>query len=122
MVDNLGHVIVSIREVNQRTLCLCSPVQVWSFELDRVALDERVDKILTPQLGDSIPLPSQELANQMTRIKDKKKMELLSLESHALTNQFRREVDYAARRIHVLIAKSGRQGIDVDIIRQKFSF
>ena len=58
----------------------------------------------------------------MTRMKDKKKIELLSLESHALTSQFRREIDSAARRIHVLIAKSGRQGIDVDIIQENFSF
>lgn len=58
----------------------------------------------------------------MSRIKDKKKMELLSAESHTLTNQFRREIDSAARRIHTLIAKSGTQGLDVDIIQENFSF
>ena len=49
-------------------------------------------------------------------------MELLSVESHTLTNEFRREIDSAARRIHTLIAKSGRQGLDVDIIQENFSF
>ena len=98
-----------------------------SIELKRIALDERVDKMLTPQFdsikpGESIPPLSQELASQLTRMKNKKKMELLSFESHTLTGQFRREIDSAARRIHVLEAKSGRQGIDVDIIQENFSF
>ena len=49
-------------------------------------------------------------------------MELLSVESHILTGEFRREIDSAARRIHTLIAKSGTQGLDVDIIQENFSF
>jgi hypothetical protein len=49
-------------------------------------------------------------------------MELPSVESHTLTNEFRREIDSAARRIHTLIAKSGRQGLDVDIIQENYSF
>ena len=49
-------------------------------------------------------------------------MELISVESHTLTNEFRREIDSAARRIHTLIAKSGRKGLDVDIIQENFSF
>jgi ERCC4-related helicase len=129
MKQILSSVNVTLKPI-QRTGIIANPMtadEVSSVELKRIALDERVDKILSPQFDnikpwDSITLPSLEVANQMTRIKDKKKMELLSLESHALTNQFRREVESAARRIHVLIAKSGRQGIDVDIIQEKFSF
>ena len=48
-------------------------------------------------------------------------MELLSLESHSLTSGFRRGIDSAARRIHTLIAKSGRQPLDVDIIQENLS-
>ena len=129
MKQILSSIIVTLKPI-QRAHVVTNPMtadEVSSFELQRIALDERVDKILSPQfdsmkLGDSIPLPSRELANQLARMKDRKKVELLSLESHTLTNQFRREVDSAARRIHVLIAKSGRQGIDVDIIQENFSF
>jgi hypothetical protein len=53
---------------------------------------------------------------------DKKRMELLSPESHTLTDGFRREIDSAARRIHTLIAKSGRQPLDVDTIQENLSF
>jgi hypothetical protein len=49
-------------------------------------------------------------------------MELVSLESHTLTDGFRREIDSAARRIHTLIPKSGRQPLDVEIIQQNLSF
>jgi hypothetical protein len=65
---------------------------------------------------------SPESTNQLIRKKDKKRMELLSLESHTLTDGFRREIDSAARRIHTLIAKSGRPPLDVEIIQQNLSF
>ena len=49
-------------------------------------------------------------------------MELLSLESQTLTDGFRRKIDSAVRRIRTLIAKSGRQPLDVDIIQERLSF
>src|SRR5215467_5562688 len=112
----------------QRTPVLTNPMtadEISSFKLKRIALDERVDKALSSQYDASKlaeALTSQESNNSLNRIKDKKKMELLSIESHTLTNEFRREIDSAARRIHTLIAKSGRQGLDVDIIQENFSF
>ena len=98
-----------------------TPDEVSYFESRRIVLDDRVDKMLLPQLEtikvDDL-LPS---TNQLIRMKDKKRMELLSLESHTLTDGFRKEIDSAARRIHTLIAKSGRQLLDVDIIQQSLS-
>ena len=101
-----------------------TPDEVLSFELNRTALDERVDNMLLPPVDiikkdDSTP--SSESMNQLIRRKDKKRMELLSLESHSLTSGFRRETDSAARKIHTLIAKSGRQPLDVDIIQENLS-
>jgi hypothetical protein len=111
----------------QRTDVLANPMtadEVSYFESRRIVLDDRVDKMLSPHLetikvGDLLPPPQS--TNQSIRMKDKKRMELLSLESHTLTNGFRREIDSAARRIHTLIAKSGRQPLDVDIIQQSLS-
>jgi ERCC4-related helicase len=80
--------------------------EISSFILKRIALDERVDKALSSQYDASKvaeALASQE-SNNSNRIK-KKKMELLSVESHTLTNEFGSEIDSAARRIHTLIAK-----------------
>ena len=54
--------------------------------------------------------------------KNKKIDGLFSLESRTFNNGFRKVVDSAARRIHTLIAKSGRQGLDVDIIQETFAF
>jgi hypothetical protein len=54
--------------------------------------------------------------------KNKKKDELLSLESRTFDTGFRKAVDSAARRIHSLIAKSGRQGLGIDIIQEAFAF
>ncbi len=111
----------------QRTDVLANPMtadEVSYFESRRIVLDDRVDKMLSPHLEtikvDDLLSPPQS-TNQSIRMKDKKRMELLSLESHTLTNGFRREIDSAARRIHTLIAKSGRQPLDVDIIQQSLS-
>ena len=102
-----------------------APDEVLSFELNRAALDERVDKMLSPSADlikkDDLP-PFLESTNQLIRKKDKKRMELLSLESNTLTDGFMREIDSAARRIHTLIAKSGRHPLDVDIIQENLSF
>jgi len=129
--EKMKEILSSIRpklKPIQRTPVLTNPMtadEISSFKLKRIALDERVDKALSSQYDASKlaeALTSQESNNSLNRIKDKKKMELLSVESHTLTNEFRREIDSAARRIHTLIAKSGRQGLDVDIIQENFSF
>jgi ERCC4-related helicase len=128
-IEKMKEILSSIRpklKPIQRTAILTNPMtadEISSFKLKRIALDERVDKALSSQYDASkVTLTSQESNNSLNRIKDKNKMELLSVESHTLTNEFRREMDSAARRIHTLIAKSGRQGLDVDIIQENFSF
>jgi ERCC4-related helicase len=128
-IEKMKEILSSIRpklKPIQRTAILTNPMtadEISSFKLKRIALDERVDKALSSQYDASkVTLTSQESNNSLNRIKDKNKMELLSVESHTLTNEFRREIDSAARRIHTLIAKSGRQGLDVDIIQENFSF
>jgi ERCC4-related helicase len=127
MKQILSSISITLKPI-QRAHVLANPMtpdEVLSFELNRTALDERVDKMLSPPVEiikeDDIP-PSLESTNQLIRKKDKKRMELLSLESQTFTNGFRREIDSAARRIHTLIAKSGRQPLDVDIIQENLSF
>jgi hypothetical protein len=94
----------------------------------RTLFDERVDKMLPPSPNsdmmkvDSLRSSSPGSENELIRMRDKKRVELLSFESQTFTKTFRREIDSAARRIHTLIAKSGRQGIDVDKIQENFSF
>ena len=101
-----------------------TPDEVSSFESKRIVLDDRVDKMLSPHL-DTIKandsLPSSQPTDQLLRMKYNKRMELLSVESRTLTNGFRREIDSAARKIHTLVAKSGRQPLDVDIFQQNLS-
>jgi len=105
-----------------------TPDEVSSFESMRALFDERVDKMLYPPTHSEMTKVDSLLSsfpgsnNELIRMRDKKRVELLSFESRTLTNTFRREIDSAARRIHTLIAKSGRQGIDVDKIQENFSF
>ena len=129
MKQILSGVIMTLKPV-QRAAIQTSPMtadEISSFELKNTALDEQVDKIASAPLdimkaGDLLPSP--ESAYQPVRMmgRKQKRMELLSLESCTPTNGFRKEVVSAARRIHTLIAKSGRQGLDVDIIQETFTF
>ena len=127
MKQILSSISVTLKPI-QRADVLANPMapeEVLSYELNRTAFDKQVDKILIPPVDitqkDDSP-PSIETRNQLIRKKDRHSMELLSLQSHTLTNGFRREIDSAARRIHTLIAKSGRQPLDIDIIQENLSF
>jgi len=109
--------------------------EISSFEFKRTAINKGVDKMLLSPLdiirdADGL-LSSPGSSNHSDRIrtavdkeneKNKKRHELLSLESRTSTNGFRKAVDSAARRIHTLIAKSGRQGLDVDVIQETLAF
>ena len=127
MKQILSGISVTLKPI-QRADVLANPMtpqEVLSYELNRTAFDKQVDKILIPPVDitkkDDSP-PSIETRNQMIRKKDRHRMELLSVLSHTLTNGIRREIDSAARKIHRLIAKSGRQPLDIDIIQQNLSF
>jgi hypothetical protein len=107
--------------------------EISSFEFKRRTLGKGVDRIISSPLDnikDVDLLPSLVPSNRSDRMstadkenkKNKKRDELHSLESRTFNNGFRKAVDSAARRIHTLIAKSGRQGFDVDIIQETFAF
>jgi ERCC4-related helicase len=121
----------------QRADLLVDPMtadEISSFEFKHTAINKGVDKMLSSTLDimkdDDGLLPSPGSSNHSDRMravdkeneKNKKRDELFSLESRTFNNGFRKVVDSAARRIHTLIAKSGRQGLDVDIIQETFAF
>jgi hypothetical protein len=123
----------------QRADILADPMtadEISSFEFKRTILGKEVDKKISSTIDitrDAIDLPPLSLAsiNRLVRTravdsedndKNKKIGKLLSRESGITTTRFRKMMDSAMRRIHTLIAKSGRQGLDVDIIQETFSF
>jgi Fanconi anemia group M protein len=120
----------------QRADILSDPMtsdEISSFELKRTILGKGVDKMpssIVDIIKDDTLLPSLGLTNPSTKMrtvdkendKNKKIGGLPSLESRISTNRFRKAVDSAARRIHTLIAKSGRQGLDIDIIQETYAF
>ena len=129
MKQILSGITMTLKPV-QRAAIQTSPMtadEISSFELKNTALDNRVDKIVSAPLditkADLLPSPESTYQPIRTMVRKQKRRELLSLESGILTNGFRKEeIDSAARRIHALIARSGRQGLDVDIIQETFTF
>ena len=137
MKQILSTISMTLKPV-QRADILVDPMtadEISSFEFKRPELDKGVDKMLSSPLeiikdADDL-LPSPGSSNHSDRMraavdkeneKHKKRDGLLSHESRTFNNGFRKVVDTAARRIHTLIAKSGRQGLDVDIIQETFAF
>jgi Fanconi anemia group M protein len=103
-----------------------TPEEVSMYESKRKILDGKVDKMVSSQCEVSTDATIYntpfELTAKLSRLKDKNKMDLLSIETYALTNEFKRQVDFAARKIHRLVAKSGTQGLDVDTVGETYSF
>ena len=111
-----------------RTISLPNPMtpeEISSYESRRKVLDGKIDKTLSSQHGisvdDTIQTIPFELNAKLARLKDKSKTDLLSSESYTLTNEYKKQVDSASRRIHRLVAKSGTQGLDVDTIKETYS-
>jgi superfamily II DNA/RNA helicase len=126
MRQTLSSISITLNRLQRANIVVnrMTPEEVISLELNRRTFDERVDKMLSPHVNvrkkdDSIPL--QETINQLIRRKEKNRMELISIESHSFTSEYRRKIDSWARKIHILIAKSGGEPLDVDIIQQNLS-
>jgi Fanconi anemia group M protein len=137
MKQILSTVNMTLKPV-QRADILSDPMtsdETSSFEFKRYTFGKRVDKKLSSTIGitrNAVDLPSS-LASTSRLVrtwavdsedndKNKKIGGLLSRESGTATIGFRKVVNSAARRIHALIAKSGRQGLDIDIIQETFAF
>jgi Fanconi anemia group M protein len=113
MKQILSTISMTLKPV-QRASMLADPMttdEISSFEFKPIILGKGAHKMLSSPI-DIIKDDD----------KNKKKDELLSLESRTFDSGFRKAVDSAARRIHALIAKSGRQGLDIDIIQEAFAF
>jgi ERCC4-related helicase len=99
--------------------------EISSFEFKRTILEKGVDKMISSPLDDikdKRAIDREEIEIEKRKQKNRKRNGSLTLESRALNDGFRKAVDSASRRIHMLIAKSGRQGLDVDIIQETFAF
>jgi Fanconi anemia group M protein len=120
----------------QRADILADPMtadEISSFEFKPTKLGKGVDKIastigitrdavnLPPSLESTKRLVRTRAAGTKDNDKNKNIGGLLSRESGTAINGFRKTVDSAARRIHTLIAKSGRQGLDIDIIQETYA-
>lgn len=68
------------------------------------------------------PILSQDIESRVRQLQeDERHRETLSLESETLTGAFKREVGRAARHIQTELAKAGRKGADVDLLREYLS-
>ena len=122
----------------QRADILVDPMtadEISSFEFKRPELDKGVDKMLSSPLeiikdADDL-LPSPGSSNHSDRMRARwirrmrsirKEMDCSRMNLAPLTMDLEKWWILRARRIHTLIAKSGRQGLDVDIIQETFAF
>jgi Fanconi anemia group M protein len=128
MKQILSNISSSLTPIS-RTNSLPNPMtteEVSFYESQRKALDEKVDKMVPSQHDVSTDATVYhdpfEITAKLARLKDRNKMDAISIESYALTNEFKRQVDSAARKIHQLVAKTGTRGLDVDTIGETNSF
>jgi Helicase conserved C-terminal domain len=136
MKQILSTISMTLKPV-QRANILADPMtadEISSLESMRLTLGKGVDKCYHPPLDiikDDNLLPTLESTSHSAKMrpvvdkentKNKKIGGLFSLESPTFNNRFNKVVDSVMRRIHTLIARNGRQGLDVDIIQETFAF
>jgi Fanconi anemia group M protein len=123
MKKSLNMINTVLKPINRAFL---GPNPMTSEELSilenrRRRLDERLDKTVESEL-DKGRLLDTEIANRINQLRESKKQTSLLLEAEMVTGNFMRQVYRAARSIHSELAKAGRRGIDVDILRDNLAF
>jgi Fanconi anemia group M protein len=123
MKKSLNMINTVLKPINRAFL---GPNPMTSEELSilenrRRRLDERLDKTVESEL-DKGRLLDTEIANRINQLRESKKQTSLLFEAELVTGNFMRQVYRAARSIHSELAKAGRRGIDVDILRDNLAF
>jgi ERCC4-related helicase len=123
MKKSLNMINTVLKPINRAFL---GPNPMTSEELSilenrRRRLDERLGKTVESEL-DKGRLLDTEIANRINQLRESKKLTSLLFEADLVTGNFMRQVYRAARSIHSELAKAGRRGIDVDILRDNLAF
>src|SRR5918997_851562 len=125
MTNSLNNINTILKPIN-RSLITPNPMTLAELSIiedNKKRLEERLLKRAESEIQyDGLP-GIEDIKSRLDLLgKKNNRQVLLSVEADLLTNDFKRQVDRVARRIHVELAKAGRRGIDIKILCNDLGF
>jgi hypothetical protein len=126
MTNSLNNINTILKPIN-RSLITPNPMtldELSIIEDNKKRLEERLLKRVESEIQYDGGLPDiEDIKSRLDQLgKKNNRQTLLSVEADLLTNDFKRQVDRVARRIHVELAKAGKRGIDIKILCNDLGF
>ena len=126
MTNSLNNINTILKPIN-RSLITPNPMtlaELSIIENNKKRLEERLLKRVEAEIHYDDGLSGiEDIKSRLDPLRQKSNRQvLLSVEADLLTNDFKRQVDRAARRIHVELAKAGKRGIDIKILCNDLGF
>jgi ERCC4-related helicase len=126
MTNSLNNINTILKPIN-RSLITPNPMtldELSIIEDKKKRLEERLLKRVESEIQYDGGLPDiEDIKCRLDQLgKKNNRQTLLSVEADLLTNDFKRQVDRVARRIHVELAKAGKRGIDIKILCNDLGF
>jgi hypothetical protein len=126
MTNSLNNINTILKPIN-RSFITPNPMTLAELSIlddKKKRLEERLLKRVQSEIQYNDRLSDiEDIKRRLDQIgKKNNRQTLLSVEADLLTNDFKRQVDRAARRIHVELAKAGKRGIDIKMLCNDLGF
>jgi ERCC4-related helicase len=126
MISSLNNINTLLKPIN-RSLIASNPMtldELSIIEDNKKRFEERLLKRVESEILYDGGLPNiEDIKSRLDQLgKKNSRQTLLSVEADLLTNDFKRQVDRVARRIHAELAKAGKRGIDIKILCNDLGF
>ena len=125
MTNSLNNINTILKPVN-RSFITPNPMTLAELSIlddKKKRLEERLLKRVQSEIQYNGLSDIEDIKSRLEQLgKKNNRQTLLSVEADLLTNDFKRQVDRAARRIHVELAKAGKRGIDIKILCNDLGF
>ncbi|MDQ3984202.1 MAG: DEAD/DEAH box helicase [Thermoproteota archaeon] len=125
MTNSLNNINTILKPIN-RSFITPNPMTLAELAIlddKKKRLEERLLKRVQSEIQYNGLSDIEDIKSRLEQLgKKNNRQTLLSVEADLLTNDFKRQVDRAARRIHVELAKAGKRGIDIKILCNDLGF
>lgn len=125
MTNSLNNINTILKPIN-RSFITPNPMTLAELSIlddKKKRLEERLLKRVQSEIQYNGLSDMKDIKSRLEQLgKKNNRQTLLSVEADLLTNDFKRQVDRAARRIHVELAKAGKRGIDIKILCNDLGF
>lgn len=125
MTNSLNNINTILKPIN-RSFITPNPMTLAELSIlddKKKRLEERLLKRVQSEIQYNGLSDIEDIKSRLEQLgKKNNRQTLLSVEADLLTNDFKRQVDRAARRIHVELAKAGKRGIDIKILCNDLGF